>query len=80
MNRIIFVAFVLSFALTIWGRKLREEAFRSLLAEQRTQVADKIPNYSATEMIPFAVVILTLVWLLLFWPEWLVEVSPTLSE
>ena len=71
MNTAIFVGFVLFFALAIWGRTLREEAFRSLTAEQRASVTDKVPNYTATEMIPFAGAILALVWLLLFWPEWL---------
>lgn len=71
MNTIIFFAFVLFFGLTIWGRRLREEAFRALSAEQRANIADKLPNYSSTEMIPFAALLLSLLGVGLFRPEWL---------
>jgi hypothetical protein len=66
-----FVGFVLFLALAIWGRKLREDAFRALSLEQRAQVADKIPNYTSTEMIPFAGPLIGLVFILLFKLAWL---------
>ena len=63
--------FFLFVALTIWGRRLREKAFRSLSNEQTAAVADKIHNYTSTEMIPFAGVLLGLLGILVFRPEWL---------
>lgn len=71
MNITIFVAFVLFFVLTIWGRRLREQAFRALPPEQSVNVVEKRPSYSSTEMIPFAALMLGLLSLTLFWPEWL---------
>jgi sterol desaturase/sphingolipid hydroxylase (fatty acid hydroxylase superfamily) len=71
MNMATFVGFVLLFALSIWGRRLREKAFRELSIEQKIQVTDKIPNYTSTEMIPFAGLLLGLVGILLFRLAWL---------
>jgi hypothetical protein len=71
MNVTIFVGFVLLFALSIWGRRLREKAFRELSIEQKVQVTDKRPNYTSTEMIPFAGLLLGLVGMLLFRLAWL---------
>jgi hypothetical protein len=71
MNVTIFVGFVLLFALSIWGRRLREKAFRELSIEQKVQVTDKMPNYTSTEMIPFAGLLLGLVGMLLFRLAWL---------
>jgi hypothetical protein len=71
VNITIFVAFVLFFVLTIWGRRLREQAFRALPPEQSVNVVEKRPSYSSTEMIPFAALMLGLLSLTLFWPEWL---------
>lgn len=71
MNMTTFVAFVLLLALSIWGRRLRESAFRRLSVEQKIQVADKLPNYTSTEMIPFAGLLLGLVGIVLFRPGWL---------
>jgi hypothetical protein len=71
MNVTIFVGFVLLFALAISGRSLRERAFRELSVEQKVQVADKMPNYTAAETIPFAGVLLALVGILLFRLAWL---------
>jgi sterol desaturase/sphingolipid hydroxylase (fatty acid hydroxylase superfamily) len=76
VNVATFVGFVLVFALSIWGRRLREEAFRALSVEQRVQVADKMPNYTSTEMIPFAGLLLSLVGILLFRLEWLSAALP----
>jgi hypothetical protein len=67
----VFVGFVLLFGLSIWGRRLREEAFRGLSVEQRVQVIDKMPNYTAAEMTPFAGLLLGLVGILLFRLAWL---------
>ena len=55
----------------IWGRRLRESAFRGLSTEQRISVIDKMTNYTVTEMTPLAGLILALVGLLLFRPHWL---------
>jgi hypothetical protein len=71
MNGTIFVAFCFVFGLTIWGRRLREEAFRALPTEQKIKVTEKVANYSSTEMIPFAALLLVLLGVLLFRPEWL---------
>jgi hypothetical protein len=71
MNVGIFVGVCLTMALTIWGRTLRERAFHELSPGERSRVLDKLPNYSATEMIPFAGLTLGLVGLLLFRPVWL---------
>ena len=71
MNMLIFVAFVLGVGFTTWGRRLRERAFLGLSLEQRVQVADKMVNYTATETIPFSVLILSLVAIQLFKPAWL---------
>jgi hypothetical protein len=71
MNMTTFVAFVLFFALSIWGRRLREKAFRQLSVEQKVQVTDKMPNYTSTEMIPFAGPLLGLLAIVLFRLEWL---------
>ena len=71
MNIGIFVGFCLTMALTIWGRTLRERAFRELSPGERSRVVDKLPNYSATEMIPFAVLTLGFVGMLLLRPQWL---------
>lgn len=60
MNMATFVGFFLFFALAIWARRLREKAFRSLSNEQMAEVTDKMPNYTSTEMIPFAGVLLGL--------------------
>ena len=54
MKMVTFVGFFLCLALAIWGRRLRENAFRSLSNEQTAAVIDKLPNYTSTEMIPFA--------------------------
>jgi hypothetical protein len=67
----VFVGFVLFVALTIWGRRLREQAFRALPIEYKVQVSDKIPNYTSTEMIPFASLLLGFLGILLFRPGWL---------
>ena len=66
-----FVAFALTFALSIWGRSLREKAFRELSGSDQARVADKIRNYTATETIPFAGLLLGLVAVLLFRLAWL---------
>ena len=71
MNLTIFIGFVVFFALAISGRRLRERAFRELSVEQRVQVADKMPNYTAAEMIPAAGLLLGLVGVLLFRLAWL---------
>jgi hypothetical protein len=71
MNVTTFVGFVLLFALSIWGRRLREKAFCELSIEQKVQVTDKMPNYTSTEMIPFAGLLLGLVSILLFRLAWL---------
>ena len=71
LNVTIFVGFCCVMVLTIWGRRLRESAFRALSAEQRISVIDKLPNYTATEAIPLAGLILALVGLVLFRPQWL---------
>jgi hypothetical protein len=67
----VFVGVVLLLGLSIWGRRLREKAFRVLSAEQRVQVVDKMPNYTAAEMIPFAGLLLGMVFILLFRLAWL---------
>jgi len=67
----IFVGFIVFLGLTIWGRRLRERAFRELSVEQKAQVADKMPNYTAAEMIPFAGLLLALVSIMLFRLDWL---------
>jgi hypothetical protein len=41
LNLAICVGFVLFFALAIFGRRLRENAFRSLSNDQRALVVDK---------------------------------------
>jgi len=66
-----FVAFVVSFALSIWGRRLRENAFGELSDNDRIRVSDKMPNYTSTEMVPFAGLLLGLVGILLFRLAWL---------
>lgn len=71
VNVTTFVAFVLGVALSIWGRSLREDAFRQLSSNQQLRVSDKMPNYTATETIPFGVLLLGLVAVMLFRLAWL---------
>ena len=71
MNETIFVGLIFFFGLSIAGRRLREKAFRELSVEQKVQVADKMPNYTAAEMIPFAGLLLALLGVLLFRLAWL---------
>jgi len=71
MNMATFVGFFVFFALTIWGRRLRENAFRSLSNDQRAAVTDKMANYTSTEMIPFAGALLGFVGIIMFRPGWL---------
>jgi len=66
----IFVGLILFFGLSIWGRRLRENAFRELPIEQKIMVADKMPNYTAAELIPFAGLLLGLAGVLLFRLAW----------
>lgn len=70
MNMTIFVGLILFFGLSIWGRSLREKAFRELSVEQKVQVSDKMPNYTAAELIPFAGLLLALAGVLLFRLVW----------
>ena len=72
MNRTIFVAFCFVFGLTIWGRRLREEAFRALPTEQKIKVTEKMANYSSDRDDSVRrTLLLILLGLLLFRPEWL---------
>lgn len=68
MKMTTFVGLALFFCLGIWGRSLREKAFRGLSVEQKAQVADKMANYTAGEMIPFVGLMLGLLAILLFRP------------
>ena len=71
MKMTTFAAFVLSIALSIWGRRLREQAFGVLSASEKGRVADKVPNYTSAEMLPFAALLLGLVGVVLFRLVWL---------
>ena len=53
MKMTTFVGLAFFFSLGVWGRSLREKAFRALSVEQKVQVADKMANYTSGEMIPF---------------------------
>jgi hypothetical protein len=71
MKMTTFVGLALFFSLGIWGRSLREKAFRALSVEQKVQVADKMANYTSGEMIPFVGLMLGLLAIMLFRPGWL---------
>ena len=71
MKVTIFTGLALFFLLGIWGRRLREKAFRALSVEQKVQVADKRGNYTSGEMIPLVGLMLGLLAILLFRPGWL---------
>ena len=73
----ILAGLALFFALTVWGRRLRENAFRQLPPEATAKVINKLPSYTATEQIPFAGLILGLVAVLLFRNEWITIAFPT---
>jgi hypothetical protein len=62
---------LLSLALTIVGRRLREEAFRALPMEQKIEVVDKLHNYTSTELIPFTALFAGLVGVGALRPEWM---------
>ncbi len=71
MKMTMFVGLTLFFSLGVWGRSLREKAFRALSVEQKVHVVDKMANYTSGEMIPFVGLMLGLLAILLFRPEWL---------
>ena len=76
MKVTIFTGLALFFLLGIWGRRLREKAFRALSVEQKVQVSDKRGNYTSGEMIPLVGLMLGLLAILLFRPGWLRVPSP----
>jgi hypothetical protein len=55
-----FVLLFVALALTIMGKQLRDNALRDLPAEHKTLVADRMPNSPSVELVPFAVLLLSL--------------------